>query len=113
MKLFDKILCAVDFDESSTVVLNFARELAQQNDATLCVLHVAPLPLNATEFSPIPMDPYPVWEKTARAELEKASTLPTGDDDPVVFDHLGDVYYRLQEKAKALAELDLILAETA
>src|ERR1700687_2259233 len=52
MKLFDKILCAVDFDESSTVVLHFARELAQQNGATLCVLHVAPLPLNATEFSP-------------------------------------------------------------
>jgi nucleotide-binding universal stress UspA family protein len=71
MKLFDEILCAVDFDESSTAVLHFGRELAQQNDATLCVLHVAPLPLNATEFSPIPMDPYPVWEKTARAELEK------------------------------------------
>jgi nucleotide-binding universal stress UspA family protein len=71
MKVFDKILCALDFDESSAVVLHFARELAQQNGATLCVLHVAPLPLNATEFSPIPMDPYPVWEKTARAELEK------------------------------------------
>lgn len=72
MKLFDKILCAVDFDESSAVVLHFARELARQNGATtLCVLHVAPLPLTATEFSPIPMDPYPVWEKTARAELEK------------------------------------------
>jgi hypothetical protein len=38
----------------------------------------------------------------ARAELEKASTLPSGDDDPVVFDHLADVYYRLKEKAKAL-----------
>jgi nucleotide-binding universal stress UspA family protein len=71
MKVFDKILCALDFDESSAVVLHFARELAQQNGATLCVLHVAPLPLNATEFSPIPMDPFPVWEKTARAELEK------------------------------------------
>jgi nucleotide-binding universal stress UspA family protein len=71
MKVFDKILCALDFDESSAVVLHFARELGQQNGATLCVLHVAPLPLNATEFSPIPMDPYPVWEKTARAELEK------------------------------------------
>jgi nucleotide-binding universal stress UspA family protein len=78
MKLFDKILCAVDFDESSTVVLNFARELAQQNDATLCVLHVAPLPLNATEFSPIPMDPYPVWEKTARAVLEKLAAAHLG-----------------------------------
>jgi nucleotide-binding universal stress UspA family protein len=70
-KLFDRILCAVDFDESSAVVLHFARELAEQNEATLCVLHVTPLPLNATEFSPIPMDPYPVWEKTARVELEK------------------------------------------
>jgi nucleotide-binding universal stress UspA family protein len=70
-KLFDKILCAVDFDQSSAVVLHYARELARQNGATLCVLHVTPLPLNATEFSPIPMDPYPVWEKTARAELEK------------------------------------------
>jgi hypothetical protein len=35
MKLFDKIICAVDFDESSTVVLHFARELAEQNGATL------------------------------------------------------------------------------
>jgi nucleotide-binding universal stress UspA family protein len=70
-KLFEKILCAVDFDQSSAVVLHFAREIAEQNAATLCVLHVTPLPLNATEFSPIPMDPYPVWEKTARVELEK------------------------------------------
>jgi nucleotide-binding universal stress UspA family protein len=73
-KLFDKILCAVDFDESSAAVLHFAREIAQQNGATLCALHVAPLPLAATELSPIPTDPYPVWEKTARAELEKLAT---------------------------------------
>lgn len=70
-KLFDKILCAVDFDEPSMAALDFAREIAAQNDATLSVLHVARVPLNATEFSPIPMDPYPVWEKTARAELEE------------------------------------------
>jgi tetratricopeptide (TPR) repeat protein len=38
----------------------------------------------------------------ARAELERASKLPTGDDDPVVFDHLGDVYFRTGEKSKAL-----------
>jgi nucleotide-binding universal stress UspA family protein len=57
----------VDFDESSAAVLHFAREIAQQNGATLCALHVAPLPLNATEF--IPMDLYPLWEKPVRAEL--------------------------------------------
>jgi nucleotide-binding universal stress UspA family protein len=71
MKLFSKILCAVDFDESSAVVVHFALEIAREYGATLCLLYVTPLPLNATEFSPIPMDPYPVWEKTARAELEK------------------------------------------
>ncbi len=37
----------------------------------------------------------------ARRELEKASSLPTGDDDPVVWDHLGDVYFRLKEVDKA------------
>ncbi len=37
----------------------------------------------------------------ARRELEKAASLPTGDDDPVVWDHLGDVYIRLKEADKA------------
>lgn len=39
--------------------------------------------------------------KGARRELEKASSLPGGDDDPVVWDHLGDVYFRLKEADKA------------
>ena len=95
MKLFDRVLCAVDFDESSAVVLHFARELARQNGATLCVLHVAPLPLNATEFSPIPMDPYPVWEKIARAELEKLAAA-----------HLAgrDVAYRIETRSGEAAD---------
>jgi tetratricopeptide (TPR) repeat protein len=37
----------------------------------------------------------------ARREMEKASSLPGGDDDPVVWDHLGDVYARLDEAARA------------
>jgi tetratricopeptide (TPR) repeat protein len=37
----------------------------------------------------------------ARRELEKAHSLPNGDDDPVVWDHLGDVYFRLKEIDKA------------
>ena len=36
----------------------------------------------------------------ARRELERAVALPDGDD-PVVWDHLGDVYYRLHEAARA------------
>jgi Flp pilus assembly protein TadD len=33
----------------------------------------------------------------ARRELEKAASLPGGDDDPVVWDHLGDVCFRLKD----------------
>jgi tetratricopeptide (TPR) repeat protein len=40
------------------------------------------------------------WEG-ARRELKKATSLPTGGDDPVVWDHLGDVYFRLKEVEKA------------
>jgi Flp pilus assembly protein TadD len=37
----------------------------------------------------------------ARRELKKATSLPTGAEDPVVWDHLGDVYFRLKEVEKA------------
>lgn len=39
----------------------------------------------------------------ARQELEKAASLPGGTDDPVVWDHLGDVYARSNEPARARA----------
>jgi tetratricopeptide (TPR) repeat protein len=38
----------------------------------------------------------------ARKELERATTLPTGDD-PVIWDHLGDVCHRLKDSAGAAA----------
>jgi tetratricopeptide (TPR) repeat protein len=38
----------------------------------------------------------------ARQELERAASLPGGGDDPVVWDHLGDVYQRLGLKAKSV-----------
>ena len=34
----------------------------------------------------------------ARKELEKAVALPDGADDPVVWDHLGDVCFRLGDR---------------
>ena len=39
----------------------------------------------------------------AMKELEKASKLSGGDDDPVVWDHLGDVYQKAKQTDKALA----------
>jgi tetratricopeptide (TPR) repeat protein len=39
----------------------------------------------------------------ARRELERAAALPDGGADPVVWDHLGDVYLRLGETGQARA----------
>jgi pentatricopeptide repeat protein len=39
--------------------------------------------------------------ETARGYLEKAASQARGDTDPVIWDHLGDVYFRLEEKARA------------
>ncbi|MBN9119867.1 MAG: tetratricopeptide repeat protein [Planctomycetes bacterium] len=39
----------------------------------------------------------------ARAELERAAALPAGAADPVAWDHLGDVLFRLNDKPKAKA----------
>lgn len=41
--------------------------------------------------------------KEARAQLEKAVALPDGADDPVVWDHLGDVCFRLKDDRAAAA----------
>jgi Tfp pilus assembly protein PilF len=37
----------------------------------------------------------------ARQKLERAAKLPDGEDDPVVWDHLGDVHFRQKQPAKA------------
>jgi tetratricopeptide (TPR) repeat protein len=49
----------------------------------------------------------------ARKELERARKLPGGDQDPVVADHLGDVYYKLSlvPQAQACWEKALALYE--
>lgn len=39
----------------------------------------------------------------AKAELERASKMPGGEDDPTVWDHLGDVYARLKQPERASA----------
>jgi tetratricopeptide (TPR) repeat protein len=41
--------------------------------------------------------------KAACEWLEKAVALPGGEDDPTVWDHLGDVYFRMEEASKARA----------
>jgi tetratricopeptide (TPR) repeat protein len=52
--------------------------------------------------------------EAARRYLEKAAALGRGEADPVIWDHLGDVYFRLEDKPRARAawQKSLTLYET-
>jgi len=68
-KLFKRILCPIDFDENSYFALDLARDLGQEHNATIYLLHVvsiAPVPAAG-----VPMEPYPVSEHDARVRLEQ------------------------------------------
>jgi nucleotide-binding universal stress UspA family protein len=45
---FKRILAPVDFDASSLKALDLAAKLAQQNDATVSVLHIVPVDIDVT-----------------------------------------------------------------
>ena len=66
-KIFTRILCPIDFDHSLRA-LDFAIRLARQNDAKLCVLNVAAIPIGAAELTSGLDEPF--WEVTARTRLE-------------------------------------------
>ena len=66
-KIFNKILCPVDFDHSLDA-LDFAIKLARRDDAKLCVLNVAAIPIGAAELTSGLEQPF--WEVTAKSRLE-------------------------------------------
>ena len=53
MQVFQKILCAVDFDNNSLAALDFAARLATQNNASLHPLHAVAVPLAGLVYPPI------------------------------------------------------------
>jgi nucleotide-binding universal stress UspA family protein len=71
IQLFRKVLCPIDFSEHSLAALDFAIKMAQQNDAKLYLLNVAPLPAGAVGFQPVSLDPYPYFEKERQEQLVK------------------------------------------
>jgi universal stress protein A len=65
-QLFEKILCPVDFDQSSLQALRLATELAQEGEATLHLLHVVAIPPG-----PEVALPFAKMEAAARTKLER------------------------------------------
>lgn len=75
---FKKILCPIDFDENSIAALDAAAEMARQFDATVEVLHVVPIIVQAGG-TPIYIDVYTAQEQEAQAKLQElAKTHLTG-----------------------------------
>ena len=112
IQLFRKILCPIDFSEPSLAALDIALKMAQQNDAALCLLNVAPVPAGAAGFQPVPMDPYPVVEKDSREQLEKLARerMPAAvRSETMVIS--GDPAERVLETARSI-KADLIVMGT-
>lgn len=65
-KLFDKILCPIDFDENSIAALDLACELAGP-DSTIVLLHSVDVPVVAQ--AGVATEPYPVTEEDAKSNL--------------------------------------------
>jgi nucleotide-binding universal stress UspA family protein len=72
-QLFRKILCPVDFDDNSIAALDLACRVAEQNDASLCLIHVIPFPvapLVPGNVGAVPSS-FPIWEQEAKVKLEQ------------------------------------------
>jgi nucleotide-binding universal stress UspA family protein len=80
---FKKILCPVDFDESSEAVLAMAAKLASANDGIIYVLHVVPMTVAPTGM-PVYVDIYKGQEEAARNRLRE-----------LAHQHLSGVKYEL------------------
>ena len=69
---FKRLLCPIDFSESSIAALQFAFSLAQEGDAELTILHVLEWP---TEDDVLPTRPFDVPEYRQERERDAAARL--------------------------------------
>jgi universal stress protein A len=77
-KLFRRILCPVDFNDSSMEALEVAATLALENDAVLYLMHVIFVPLTSPG---LPLEPYaPVSSAPTRLQLEKIASDRLGNN---------------------------------
>jgi nucleotide-binding universal stress UspA family protein len=72
-QVFRKILCPVDFDDNSMAALDLACRVAEQNDASLCLMHVIPFPVAPLAPGNLGLDSssFPAWEQQAKVKLEQ------------------------------------------
>ncbi len=71
--MFGKILCPVDLASHSAAALEIVRKLAEQNHATVSLVHVVSSPL------PGPLELVPDWERTVNYRLGRIAQKFFGD----------------------------------
>lgn len=83
--MFRRILCPIDFDPNSSNALDVACKLARQNDGTLYVLQVVPVPAVAVG-QPLAIEPIEGAQRETRIRLERVigERLRPGTDQILV-----------------------------
>jgi len=72
-QIFKTILCPVDLDAPSIAAVEIAARLADQNEATVCLVHAITPPLQGA------VEPSPEWETTVKSRLEKITREHIGE----------------------------------
>ena len=107
---YKKILCPIDFDNSSLHALGEAVAIAHQLGASITVVHVVPMVL---EFPDLPhtFDRYAEEEKAARAKLEQIVAQKVRGVSCQSATYVGDVIGCLLEAADKF-DPDLLVMAT-
>ncbi|HVB80270.1 MAG TPA: universal stress protein [Candidatus Binataceae bacterium] len=71
-KLFNKILCPIDFDDNSMAALDLCCTIAALNGSSVYLMHVVSIPLQA-QLTPLPLESSAVREQEARTKLEQVA----------------------------------------
>jgi nucleotide-binding universal stress UspA family protein len=108
LKVFNRILCPIDFEASSLKALDLARQIASQNGAELYLLHVCStvmVPLGGAVTDRV------MAEESARHSLEEIATQRQSEIPHQVLVTTGDAAERVSTVQSALGA-DLIVMGT-
>lgn len=106
-RAFNQILCPIDFGPSSLKALALAKQIASENDAALCVIHVCPailIPLGGTATAA-------AAEQAARDRLQEVATKRLAGVPHELLVTTGDAAERVT-KVQSTLGVDLIVMGT-
>jgi nucleotide-binding universal stress UspA family protein len=106
---FTRILCAIDFSDSSKLALDYAISLARKNGAALTLTHVLETRPLYADFAPAVTIDIDAWTREARARLHAmVPDAARASVNVTEIVHEGKPYREILQLAKTL-DVDLIL----